>query len=150
MELLNNEQIDKIISNHKQWVDSKGQQGSRADLSGQILAHFKLNHAVLDGAILKGTDFKGADLSWASLDEADLTNARLVKASLKNASLVKACLAGADLSETDIRYADMAWCDLRGVKMNRTPIAYTIFYGIKLLRSQIDDFHKELGLNLFE
>ncbi|HFF5025452.1 TPA: pentapeptide repeat-containing protein, partial [Yersinia enterocolitica] len=54
--------LNKILAEHKIWVESYGENGSRADLRG----------ADLRGANLRGADLRGANLSCANLSCADL------------------------------------------------------------------------------
>jgi len=84
--------LDQILDQHKQWVESKGQQGKRADLTG-------------------------ADLSGAALTQADLQQANLAKAKLTGAVLSQANLNGANLSYADLTQADLEGAKLRGASL---------------------------------
>ena len=59
MELRNisKQELDKIIDNHKKWLQSNGKEGERADLRS---------------ADLSSADLRSADLSYADLRSADL------------------------------------------------------------------------------
>jgi len=72
----------KILWQHKLWVESKGKSGSKGDLSG---------------ADLKGADLIGWELSGANLSSANLSDSHLNGAHLAGANLTNANLSGADL-----------------------------------------------------
>jgi uncharacterized protein YjbI with pentapeptide repeats len=69
-------ELEKIIEEHRLWVITKGEEGTRLDLSG----------AALIGANLSGADLTGADLSEADLTEANLTWADFYRANLTMAN----------------------------------------------------------------
>jgi hypothetical protein len=81
---MTNEEIKKILENHKNWLDGK-HDGFRAYLRG----------ADLWRADLQKTDLQGADLRGASLWEANLRGANLRGANLQGANLQGADLHGA-------------------------------------------------------
>ena len=87
-----NEEIKKIVDNHKQWLKNEG--GEKADLS----------YADLRGANLRRADLRGADLCYA-----DLRGASLVDANLRGVDLHGADLFGADLSYADLRDTYFRW-----------------------------------------
>ena len=64
------EDLDKILEEHKLWLDGKG--GKRSDLHGANLCD-----ADLRGADLRGADLSSADLRGAYLHGADLRGAYL-------------------------------------------------------------------------
>jgi uncharacterized protein YjbI with pentapeptide repeats len=106
--------LEEILQQHELWVNSGGQEGSRADLScanlegadlaGANLQHADLQKANLKKAVLSLADLRDALLFQANLEEADLLGAELQGAGLQNAILVTASgltvqqFAGANLS----------------------------------------------------
>ena len=58
MELRNisKEELDKIIDNHKKWLQSNGKEGERADLSSADLRYANLRYANLRYANLRSAD----------------------------------------------------------------------------------------------
>ena len=106
--------LEEILQQHELWVNSGGQEGVRADLSGTNLEgadlaganlqRADLQKANLKRAVLSLADLRGALLFQANLEEADLLGAELQGASLQNAILVTASglmvqqFAGANLS----------------------------------------------------
>ncbi|WP_145524388.1 pentapeptide repeat-containing protein [Yersinia rohdei] len=69
--------LNKILGEHKIWVESYRKNGSRADLSGADLSGADLSGADLCGADLCGADLCGANLSYADLSDANLRGANL-------------------------------------------------------------------------
>ncbi len=93
------EQIEKILEEHKAWLNRTG--GAKADLHG---------------ADLCGADLCGADLRGADLRDADLRGANLCGANLCGADLCGAYLCGADLYDAN----------LRGVRYNEQTAYYAM------------------------
>ncbi|EEG8187548.1 pentapeptide repeat-containing protein [Salmonella enterica subsp. enterica serovar 4,[5],12:b:-] len=89
---MNSADLSKILEEHKVWITSMRESGSRADLCG----------ANLYGADLRGADLRGANLYGADLRGADLRDADL---------------RGADLRDADLRDADLRGADLRGANL---------------------------------
>ena len=90
-----------ILDQHKIWVESGGESGSRADLSGVNLAQadltgINLQSAVLNKANLRGADLSLANLRGASLVQADLRDTNLLGTELRGANLMGATLYGAE------------------------------------------------------
>ncbi|EDY3893453.1 pentapeptide repeat-containing protein [Salmonella enterica] len=94
---MNSADLSKILEEHKVWITSMRESGSRANLCG----------ANLRGANLRDADLRGADLRYADLRYADLRGADLLDADLR----------GADLRGADLRYADLRDADLRGANL---------------------------------
>ncbi|EED4841901.1 pentapeptide repeat-containing protein [Salmonella enterica subsp. enterica] len=100
---MNSADLSKILEEHKVWITSMRESGSRADLCS----------ADLRGADLCSADLRGADLRGADLCSADLRGANLLDANLRGADLCGADLCGADLCGADLRGADLRGADLR-------------------------------------
>ncbi|EJX8955470.1 pentapeptide repeat-containing protein [Salmonella enterica] len=86
---MNSADLSKILEEHKVWITSIRESGSRANLCG----------ANLCGANLCGANLRGASLCGADLFGADLFGANLRGASLFGADLFGADLCGADLPD---------------------------------------------------
>ncbi|EAY9345823.1 pentapeptide repeat-containing protein [Salmonella enterica] len=104
---MNSADLSKILEEHKVWITSMRESGSRADLRG----------ADLRDADLFGADLRDADLRGADLRDADLCGANLRGANLRGASLYGADLYGADLYGADLRGASLYGADLRGANL---------------------------------
>ncbi len=90
-----------ILDQHRIWVESGGEAGTKADLCGANLENADLTGVNLQGAFLQRANLRGADLSMAnlrhaSLVQADLCNANLLGAELRGANLMGATLYGAE------------------------------------------------------
>ncbi|ELX3836516.1 pentapeptide repeat-containing protein [Salmonella enterica] len=104
---MNSADLSKILEEHKVWITSMRESGSRADLRDADLCC-----ADLFGANLRGADLRGADLRGADLRGANLRGANLRGADLRGANLRGADLCGADLRDADLRGADLCCADL--------------------------------------
>ncbi|EIW4248095.1 pentapeptide repeat-containing protein [Salmonella enterica] len=109
---MNSADLSKILEEHKVWITSMRESGSRADLRGANLRGADLygadlRDADLRGANLRGADLYGADLRDADLRDADLFDANLYGADLRDANLRGADLRGADLFDANLRGADL-------------------------------------------
>ncbi|ECR9335254.1 pentapeptide repeat-containing protein [Salmonella enterica] len=129
---MNSADLSKILEEHKVWITSMRESGSRADLRGANLRGANLCGADLRdadlcganlcganlfGADLFGADLLGADLCGANLRDADLCGANLCGANLFGADLFGADLLGADLCGANLRDADLCGADLRGANL---------------------------------
>ena len=113
-----NWQLEEVLASHREWVDSKGVNGAKADLGnaqldGTELINVNLRLADLHYADLKGTDLLLADLRDACMVRADLEEACLVGANLEGANLEGASLQTAlglvprQLAGTNLREAQL-------------------------------------------
>ena len=90
MRKISKEELDKILEEHKLWLEGKG--GKRANLyienlEGANLRKANLYKADLEGANLREADLYGADLRYADLKGTDLCKADLCKSNLLGANL---------------------------------------------------------------
>ncbi|EHR2589311.1 pentapeptide repeat-containing protein [Salmonella enterica] len=84
---MNSADLSKILEEHKVWITSIRESGSRANLCGANLCGANLCGANLCGANLCGANLCGANLRGASLCGADLFGADLFGADLCGADL---------------------------------------------------------------
>ncbi|EAA8216272.1 pentapeptide repeat-containing protein [Salmonella enterica] len=91
---MNSADLSKILEEHKVWITSMRESGSRANLCGA-----DLRDANLCGADLRCADLRGADLRDANLCGANLCGANLCGANLRGADLLGANLCGANLPD---------------------------------------------------
>jgi uncharacterized protein YjbI with pentapeptide repeats len=97
-------ELAEILDQHKQWVESGGEAGVKADLCGINLAKADLTGVNLQGAHLHRMNLEGADLSMANL-----RGASLVRSNLQNANLLGTELRGANLMGANLYGADGLW-----------------------------------------
>ncbi|EGT4285789.1 pentapeptide repeat-containing protein [Cronobacter sakazakii] len=114
---MNSAELSKILDEHKVWVTSFGENGSKADLSGADLSGANLSGADLSCANLYGANLYGANLYGANLYGADLYGANLYGANLRGADLYGANLRGADLSCANLYGANLYGANLRGANL---------------------------------
>ncbi|EBS0458336.1 pentapeptide repeat-containing protein [Salmonella enterica subsp. enterica serovar Agona] len=110
---MNSADLSKILEEHKVWITSMRESGSRANLYGADLYGADLRDADLCGADLYGANLRGANLYGANLYGANLCGANLYGANLRGANLYGADLYGANLRGADLRDADLCGADLR-------------------------------------
>ena len=94
-------ELAEVLDQHRLWVESGGETGTKADLCGVNLAKADLTGVNLQGASLHRAKLCGADLSMAnlrgaSLAQADLRGANLLGTELRGANLMGANLYGAE------------------------------------------------------
>ena len=159
MELRNisKEELDKIIDNHKKWLQSGGEEGERADLSSANLRYADLSYADLRYANLRYANLRSADLSYADLSSADLSYANLRSADLSYANLRYADLdfsafplwcGGLDVHIDDKQATQLLYHLVRNVKYSKnTSAKLKKICKIKSLVKQANEFHrvKECG-----
>ncbi|EGD2679821.1 pentapeptide repeat-containing protein [Salmonella enterica] len=114
---MNSADLSKILEEHKVWITSMHESGSRASLCDANLCDANLCDANLRGADLRGADLRGADLRDADLRGADLRGANLRGANLRGADLRGANLRGANLRGADLRGANLRGANLRGANL---------------------------------
>ena len=93
-----------ILDEHKLWVESGGDSGAKADLSG-----VNLEGADLTGVNLQGAQLTKANLAGADLSMANLRGANLVHADLRNTTLLGTELRGANLMGATLYGAEGLW-----------------------------------------
>ncbi|EGK8227777.1 pentapeptide repeat-containing protein [Salmonella enterica] len=119
---MNSADLSKILEEHKVWITSMRESGSRADLRGANLygadlCGANLCDADLYGANLCDANLRGADLCDANLRGADLRGANLRGADLRGANLCGADLCGANLCDADLCGANLCDADLYGANL---------------------------------
>ncbi|EHU6571441.1 pentapeptide repeat-containing protein [Salmonella enterica] len=109
---MNAAELSKVLEQHKVWITSLDQEGSRANLCDADLCGANLRDANLCDA-----DLCGANLRDANLRDANLRGANLCDADLRGANLCDADLRGANLCDADLRGANLCDADLRGANL---------------------------------
>ncbi|EBB8134223.1 pentapeptide repeat-containing protein [Salmonella enterica] len=114
---MNSADLLKILEEHKVWITSMHESGSRANLSCANLRGADLSCADLRDANLRGANLSCADLSCADLRDANLRGADLSCADLSCANLYGANLRDADLYDADLSCADLRDANLYGANL---------------------------------
>ncbi|HAB6045925.1 TPA_asm: pentapeptide repeat-containing protein [Salmonella enterica subsp. enterica serovar Infantis] len=119
---MNSADLSKILEEHKVWITSMRESGSRANLCG----------ANLYGANLCGANLRDADLYGANLCGADLYGANLYGANLRGANLCDADLYGANLRDADLYGANLCGANLYGANLCGANLRDADLYGANL------------------
>ena len=112
--------LQKALDQHRLWIETRGVQGTRADLGGAFLYDADLENANLGGANLRGANLTHANFTDANLTDANLTDANLTGANLRGANLYCAYLWGADLTGANLYCANLWGANLRSAKLTNT------------------------------
>ncbi|ECR8446292.1 pentapeptide repeat-containing protein [Salmonella enterica] len=131
---MNAAELSKVLEQHKVWITSLDQEGSRADLCDA-----DLRDADLRGANLRDADLCDADLRGANLCDADLRGANLRGANLCDADLCDADLRDADLRGANLRDADLCDADLRGANLRGANLCDADLCGADLRDANLPD-----------
>ncbi|EHQ6986434.1 pentapeptide repeat-containing protein [Salmonella enterica] len=119
---MNSADLSKILEEHKVWITSMRESGSRANLCDANLCGADLRGANLCDANLRGADLRGANLCDANLCDTNLCDANLCDTNLRGADLYgadlrDANLCGADLCDTNLCDANLCDTNLRGADL---------------------------------
>lgn len=120
-------ELDEILRQHKQWVESAGASGMVADLHGANLTKSDLSGANLTGASLGRAKLILANLKGAYLNETNLREANLTGANLSQAGLAGANLSGAILNSVDLSGANLSDAELQGALLFEANVRSVIF-----------------------
>ena len=126
---ISEEDLERVLDEHLEWVNSGGQRGKRAnlervnlvgaDLHGVNLAEANLCQANLSKANLQGAGLSKANLQGAMMGGVNLQKASLWDSDLQGARLSLANLQGANLSQANLYRANLRESNLRGANMTR-------------------------------
>lgn len=119
---MTDDQLSRILEQHKVWLASGGQDGCRADLSGMDLS----------GADLSGADLREAIAVLANFAKANLAGVRLIMADLSQADMRGSGLGGADLSGADLMLADLSEANLSAADLSVADLSGVTFTGARL------------------
>ncbi|ECM3792623.1 pentapeptide repeat-containing protein [Salmonella enterica subsp. enterica serovar Newport] len=114
---MNSADLSKILEEHKVWITSMRESGSRADLRDADLRDADLRGADLRDANLYGANLRDANLYGADLRDADLRGADLRDADLRDANLYGANLRDANLYGANLRDANLYGANLRDANL---------------------------------
>ncbi|EJF5797848.1 pentapeptide repeat-containing protein [Salmonella enterica] len=131
---MNSADLSKILEEHKVWITSMRESGSRANLRGA-----NLRDANLRGANLRDADLCGADLCGANLCGANLRGANLRDANLRGANLRDADLCGADLCGANLCGANLRGANLRGANLRDANLRDANLCGANLCGANLRD-----------
>ncbi|EDZ1085708.1 pentapeptide repeat-containing protein [Salmonella enterica] len=114
---MNSADLSKILEEHKVWITSMRESGSRANLCDANLCGADLRGANLCDANLCGANLCGANLCDANLCDTNLRGADLRGADLRGANLCDANLCGANLCDANLCGANLCGANLYGADL---------------------------------
>ena len=134
---MNPTDLNRVVAEHEQWLDSRGTRGKRADLSGWTLSNVSLSdrdlsHANLSNTKLTNVSMRGINLSfahasgshWTSVDlafakmtafvfrDSVLTSSTVTRVSLYHATLVGIVARDVDWTGSSMKMADLTGATL--------------------------------------
>ncbi|EAW3626795.1 pentapeptide repeat-containing protein [Salmonella enterica] len=121
---MNSADLSKILEEHKVWITSMRESGSRANLCD---------------ANLCGADLRGANLCGANLCDANLCGANLCGADLCDANLCGANLCGANLCDANLCDTNLCDTNLRGADLYGANLCGADLYGADLYGADLPD-----------
>ncbi|EBV5767913.1 pentapeptide repeat-containing protein [Salmonella enterica subsp. enterica] len=136
---MNSADLSKILEEHKVWITSMRESGSRANLRGADLYGANLCDANLRGADLYGANLCDTNLRGADLYGANLCGADLRDTNLRGADLYGANLCGADLRDTNLRGADLYGANLCDTNLRGADLRDTNLRGANLCGADLCD-----------
>lgn len=158
---MDKEKFDRIMKLHKEWLDSCGRSGERADLIKADLSKMDLRGIDLSGAYLCCANLESCNLRDAKLKDADLKaanlhNANLTYANMERAKLNHANLTNANLTSTILKCAEVIGADLTDTVLDETILtnadlgntnltSATIYGSIVLAGSKMPDKIVQVG-----
>lgn len=89
MKHITQKELDKMISDHKHWLDKDcyGWEDMRLDLSYTDCSWLSMSGAVMVGANMCNADMRGADMCYANMRYADMRNANMHNAVMRGADM---------------------------------------------------------------
>jgi uncharacterized protein YjbI with pentapeptide repeats len=120
---MDHKKLQDILAAHKEWRESGGTKGARADLADANLAR---------------ADLADANLARADLADADLARANLARANFADANLARANLADADLADANLARANLARANLEGAYLARAYLADANLADAYLARANLE------------
>ncbi|EJF4717064.1 pentapeptide repeat-containing protein [Salmonella enterica] len=136
---MNSADLSKILEEHKVWITSMRESGSRANLRDANLRDANLCGANLRGANLRGANLRGANLRDANLRDANLRDANLRGANLRGANLRDANLRDANLRDANLRDANLCGANLCGADLRGANLCGANLRGANLRGADLPD-----------
>jgi hypothetical protein len=134
------EELLKIIEEHKKWELSQRKEGRRANLCRADLRAAKLHGVWLIGADFRGANFEGAMHRFGIREPgADLTGANLGKSDLRKADLSVATLHRTGFGFADLREAELWNADLTGAQLYSADLRGAVFRAANLRDADLSD-----------
>lgn len=132
------DELANILTDHRNWLESAGAKGGRAELQGSDLTEATFMTSDLREADLYEADLHGANLEGANLSKADLHGANFQSAYLRSATLIEANLQGADLSGANLSSATLNQAKLQNAILKKTNLVDAVLTEAKLQGANLE------------
>jgi uncharacterized protein YjbI with pentapeptide repeats len=141
---LSDQRLQKVLWQHRQWLETEGREGERANLRGADLYQVDLREANLSGANLSQADLREANLWAANFSEANLSGADLgaeYRVDRDSDGLATVSLKErVNLSGADLRGADLHGVDLREANLSRANFSRANLSGASFSSLSVTNF----------
>ena len=107
--------LDLVLMHHRQWLESKGRLGKRAELKGIDLNGRELFGVILTRAVIQDVNFCGANLRTSNFQGASILGCRLSQAHIQWSILTGAVLEGCDVTRANLQFAEVSNATIAGV-----------------------------------
>ena len=131
--------LKRMLSDHKFWLISAGEEGVLANFNGWDLDNVNLEFAELSFARLNNASLKNANLWGANLSDAELKGADLQGAKISGAKLIQAQCEGANFTYASLEGAILENADLRKTNFTGAHLRRAKFIGVDLSSSKLID-----------
>ena len=134
---MDQKELDKILENHKLWLESNKKEGKRArlrfeNLDGINLQNKNLQEIDFEGACLNRSFLSDSNLNRANLRKSFLNDAFIRKATFIESSLEGASLKGATAPEVKLNKANLKYANLQRIKLQNAEFYETNLEGANL------------------
>ena len=133
------EELNKILEDHKLWIKTGGEKGARADFKGANLIRINLAGANLAKADLSETNLSWANLSLANFEGANLERASLFEANILLANLERANLFKASLHEANLSEANLRKANFEGANLSRANLSEANLFQANFSEADLSD-----------
>ena len=140
--------VGEILQYHQLWLDSRGEEGERAELNGEDLAGYDFADANLTNATLRDADCSETVFTNANLEVADLRGATLNAARCRGTNFNVAKMRRVDLRLSNMKGATMRGTDLSGAQLEGGAFDNADMTGANLFHTDVSgtDLRNTIGL----
>lgn len=122
-----NNDLQRTLDAHNDWVNSGGVEGKRATLDGYGLHSINLAGLNLSSASLRNCDLNEANLSGTILNGANMVGTHIRNARCVGADFTNAKLSNADFNNSDLNEANFHGANLNQAKFHTASLGGSIF-----------------------
>ncbi|AZZ98502.1 P-loop NTPase fold protein [Pseudoalteromonas sp. R3] len=163
---IGNVQLESVLSRHRLWLESNGDNGEIANVSAisivnTNLTNINFSHAIFEWSVLTGTDFSYSNLSsvnFRNVDassckfkkvdvvNADFENCKFKSASINSCKFSNSVFSGSNFSDSQLNDTVFLDCDFRNTKfvdakMKECELKNSSFVGANFNSMNFDEAH---------